>query len=75
MKCFIILVAPVDAVIWMDYLLVLDSENVHILTPMGVRVKSCSVELPNVPKKINIIGGNILITEHCGKISVFKIET
>ena len=34
---FIILVAPVDAVIWMDYLLVLDLENVHIYTPTGVQ--------------------------------------
>ena len=64
-----------DTVIWMDYLLILDLETVHIYTPMGVRVKSCSVELPDVPKQINIIGGNILITEHCGKISVFEIAT
>ena len=74
---FIIIISahPLDVAMWMEYLLVLDKDLVHIFTPMGVRVKSCNVQLPNEPININVIGENVMITEYLGRISVYKIET
>ena len=72
---FNIAVHTVDVSMWSDYLLVLDDEAVHVFTPMGVLIKSCSVKLLFTPRSIDVIEGNVLIAGIMGAVYTYKIQS
>eukprot|EP00092_Neocalanus_flemingeri_P100028 GFUD01127695.1.p1 GENE.GFUD01127695.1~~GFUD01127695.1.p1 ORF type:complete len:145 (+),score=26.26 GFUD01127695.1:422-856(+) len=65
---------PKDVEIWQDFLLVLDSTNLFLLTPMGIFVKKFPLTISD-PKTVNVLKGNILVSGIAGDLHLFQINT